>query len=823
MAMDNNESNPSKAHDSHTSKSTGKSRQRKDAKNQSSKKVEIKNGLDQSTEQNANQSSLLQKETTTTSASLHDRSANDTEKYPSLATVDNTVTESQDFLLPYFSYKVKLELDVMLIGLTFLCALTRFYNLCHPSNVIFDEILAGKALFMYGRGIFFIDAFPPLAKLLYTFVGNFAGYNGNFTFEPVGTAMPNDVPIQALRSCCAFFATMHIPLIYSIMQQLGHSRSTASVACILVIFDNALLTQSRFMLLEPILLFFILASLYCYLLLRAESHSRYHYILIYLLKYSSGFSPQSGFGIFFLLVCAYVEHLAAYDLWLLIADRNIKTRKLWSYCGFCFAAFIVVPAILYAFQFYIHFKMAPRSGPQDQLMSSKFQASLKGGLASVVINQPKEIVYGSKLTLRQIYTNHPCWLHSHEHIYPIKYPDGRGSSGQQQVTCYTYKDPNNWWIIKDPKSTNQTVETPHRAVKDGDIIQLVHVKTNRTLNSHNVASPVTPTHQEVACFVHYNKTNLVKQDLWQLKIENPNANGTWTQLNSRIRFIHLATKQALTTSGKQLPNWGFYQLEVVTDRNLKLDSSLWNVEEHKIDGGKFIIRFKQYNKEDESISMPFLDKFLEMQRIIYILNFKTVDHEFASDAASWPLLKSTFIFWFNTKDHRQIHLLGNPIVWWICTFSLCVYIALVVFYMALERRQIYVINRDVWHHFCYSGTLLMLGWAIHFVPYFFIWKNVFIHFYLPSLLFKILLLSSVIDHISVQWTRISPKSRLVFTAAVVSFLGIIAHYFIYFAGFSYGNYSFAREELQDRKWRDDWEFIVHRQVIIRRVAEEIKP
>lgn len=35
----------------------------------------------------------------------------------------------------------------------------------------FDEILAGKALFMYKRGIFFIDAFPPLAKLLYTFVG----------------------------------------------------------------------------------------------------------------------------------------------------------------------------------------------------------------------------------------------------------------------------------------------------------------------------------------------------------------------------------------------------------------------------------------------------------------------------------------------------------------------------------------------------------------------------------------------------------------------------------------------------------------------------
>lgn len=37
-----------------------------------------------------------------------------------------------------------------------------------------------------------------------------------------------------------------------------------------------------------------------------------------------------------------------------------------------------------------------------------------------------------------------------------------------------------YWLIS--ISTNSSVEIPHRPVRDGDIIQLVHIKTNRTLN-----------------------------------------------------------------------------------------------------------------------------------------------------------------------------------------------------------------------------------------------------------------------------------------------------------------------------------------------------
>ena len=75
---------------------------------------------------------------------------------------------------------------------------------------------------------------------------------------------------------------------------------------------------------------------------------------------------------------------------------------------------------------------------------------LQGGLASIIQNQPLEVGHGSQVTLRHT-LGRTCWLHSHEGVYPVKYDDQRGSSHQQQVSCYGYKDVNNWWIVKHPE------------------------------------------------------------------------------------------------------------------------------------------------------------------------------------------------------------------------------------------------------------------------------------------------------------------------------------------------------------------------------------
>lgn len=66
------------------------------------------------------------------------------------------------------------------------------------------------------------------------------------------------------------------------------------------------------------------------------------------------------------------------------------------------------------------------------------------------------------------------------------------------------------------------------------------------------------------------------------------------------------SSQALKFSGRQLPDWGFNQHEVVTDKVIQQDDTIWNVEEHRYTKSKLLC----YN---------FLLKFLI---VLYFLNSK---------------------------------------------------------------------------------------------------------------------------------------------------------------------------------------------------------
>lgn len=115
---------------------------------------------------------------------------------------------------------------------------------------------------------------------------------------------------------------------------------------------------------------------------------------------------------------------------------------------------------------------------------------MDGGLASITKGQPLVVAQGSQITLRHTF-GRTCWLHSHAHVYPVRYPDKRGSSHQQQVTCYSFKDVNNWWIVKRPDKNDLVVDAVD-AIRHGDEIELIHGITSRALNSHDVAAAMTP-------------------------------------------------------------------------------------------------------------------------------------------------------------------------------------------------------------------------------------------------------------------------------------------------------------------------------------------
>lgn len=148
-----------------------------------------------------------------------------------------------------------------------------------------------------------------------------------------------------------------------------------------------------------------------------------------------------------LLLCAGI---LLYDVWEELPEQHIPNSTFY-WKGVCyFFAFIVWPVTIYCLVFYVHLAVLVKAGPHDTIMTSAFQASLDGGLASIIKGQPLEVAHGSQITLKHTH-GRACWLHSHAHNYPITYPDKRGSSKQQQVSCYSFKDVNNWWVVKLPE------------------------------------------------------------------------------------------------------------------------------------------------------------------------------------------------------------------------------------------------------------------------------------------------------------------------------------------------------------------------------------
>lgn len=85
----------------------------------------------------------------------------------------------------------------------------------------------------------------------------------------------------------------------------------------------------------------------------------------------------------------------------------------------------------------------------------------------------------------------------------------------------------------------------------------------------------------------------------------------------------------------------------------------------------------------------FFGKFFELQQVMWTTNAGLTDrHTYDSRPDAWPRLLRGIVslipssvhlasnnklqnFW--VKDHRQIYLIGNPVVWWLSTAAVLVY------------------------------------------------------------------------------------------------------------------------------------------------------
>ncbi|KAM3911343.1 protein O-mannosyl-transferase 1 isoform 1-T2 [Leptodactylus fuscus] len=716
-------------------------------------------------------------------------------------------------------FVVTLDINLIIVALTVLGLLSRLWNLCHPPAVVFDEVYYGQFISLYMKRIFFLDdSGPPLGHMLLALGGYLGGFDGNFMWNRIGAEYSSNVPVWSLRLLPALSGGFSVPLAYQIVVELGYSAWAGVAAALLILFENALVTQSRLILLESFLIFFILLAILSYLKFHNYQQTSPFCTRWWLWLVLTGVSCSCAVGVKYIGLFSYllVLVLAGAHSWQLLGDRKLSNVLVLCHVGARGLALLLLPALLYLGMFYIHLSVLTRSGPHDHIMSSAFQSSLEGGLSRITQGQPLEVAFGSQITLRNTLGKPvPCWLHSHKNTYPIMYEGGRGSSHQQQVTCYPYKDVNNWWIVKDPTRQDMVVSSPPRPVRHGDTVQLVHGMTARFLNTHDVAAPFSPYAQEISCYIDYN-ISMPAQTLWKVEIINRESDrDAWKTILSEVKLVHVNTSAALKLSGSTLPDWGFRQLEIVGDKVAKgsHQSLVWNVEEHRYGKSR-----EQAEREEElhtpaqmdvARNLSFMARFWELQWKMLTMRSDSPEHKYCSSPLDWVTLDTSIAYWLHPRTTAQIQLLGNPVIWYSANAGAAGYTVLFLYYLLRLHRRIHDIPQGTWHALQLTGTLCLGGWAVNYLPFFLMEKTLFLYHYLPALTLQILLLPPVLEHVHQHLIR-SDTLQNTFCAVLLVWMSSVVLIFSKLCPLTYGEPALSPQELRGLRWKDTWDILIRK-------------
>lgn len=253
------------------------------------------------------------------------------------------------------------------ITIFILAFLTRFLFLSYPSETVFDEVYFGHFASCYFSHEYYFDIHPPLGKMMIAGFAKIFSSQINFNFTQVGQEANKNL-LFLLRFLPVLFGALFVLLIYLFILKIGLSKKAAFLGSFLVLFDNAFLVQSRFILIDIFLLFFGFLSLYFFMSLKkSKKFTKAFFIYLSLsaffaaLSFSIKWTGLSFLGI--ILFFIFIDFLKKF---------NVKETLVES------SLFIFIPFLVYLSIFAVHFKILTKSGPGDVYMSPAFQKTLSG-------------------------------------------------------------------------------------------------------------------------------------------------------------------------------------------------------------------------------------------------------------------------------------------------------------------------------------------------------------------------------------------------------------------------------------------------------------
>ncbi|KAG7282452.1 hypothetical protein CRUP_018169, partial [Coryphaenoides rupestris] len=511
---------------------------------------------------------------------------------------------------------------------------TRFYKLAEPPHVCWDETHFGKMGSYYINRTFFFDVHPPLGKMLIGLAGYVTGYDGTFPFVKPGDKYEHH-NFWGMRGFCAALGSSLPVFAYFIALELSRSNSAALIAASLLIFDTGSITISQYILLDPILMFFIMGAVLSMVKFNQQrsrpfSGSWWLWLLL------TGVNLSGAIGVKFvgLFVILLVGFNTAGDLWRLLGDLHLSLVDVGKHFLARVVGLILLPLFLYVAVFAVHFVVLNHSGPGDGFFSSAFQSRLIGNNLHNA-SMPKYLAYGSTITVKNLRIA-GGYLHSHWHLYP----EGVGAK-QQQVTAYLHKDYNNL--------------------------------TTRNLHGHLHEAPLTRKHFQVTGYGINGSGD--SNDLWRVEVCGGRKGDHVKVLRSKVRFLHMTTGCVEVTCSpylKETPN------------------SQWNIEDH--------INPKLPNISLSVLKPHFLEILLESHIVMIRGNsgLKPKDNEINSKPWHWPINYQGLRFSGVNETEYRVYLLGNPVTWWLNLACLGLYALMVAVASVALQRGVALLGADAW-------------------------------------------------------------------------------------------------------------------------------
>ena len=237
-------------------------------------------------------------------------------------------------------------LDWLFLGLTTSLAFTtHLWMIGKPDRVVFDEVYFGNFTHYYHTGQYFFDIHPPLGKQLLYLGSRISRYAYNQTYSMIDAPLDYD-QVKRLRIWPAITGALRAPMMFLTLRVLDVSSQWALVGGVFVALDQALIVESRFVLIDAYLSMF---ASFTMLMTAIMSRRPRHAVLVAVVAGIAAGGTVSvkltGCGVALALVCG-----------LFMSYPLIEAIKLSAIAGFTGIA-------LFLASFVGHFMMFDKPGP----------------------------------------------------------------------------------------------------------------------------------------------------------------------------------------------------------------------------------------------------------------------------------------------------------------------------------------------------------------------------------------------------------------------------------------------------------------------------